>query len=165
MLVFDGCQFAYLHIVPSWQDVVCNPGSVWGVGWGNCCSSHSVHCGPYFLGEFGTAEPARPGPLSDYWAPSWAYVKDERNTGTHLYKDTTRNASQLHPKMKLFLVHCMNCQIAITSWFWKWNVQLVYRGSGHTRFQSRPVVAGSLTGPAAAGSSALVASPTPSAGL
>lgn len=63
--------------VPSWQDVVCIPGSVWGAGWGNYCSSHSVRCGPYFLGGSGTAERARPGPLNDYWAPSWEYVNEE----------------------------------------------------------------------------------------
>lgn len=63
--------------VPSWQYVVCIPGSVWGAGWGNYCSSHSVRCGPYFLGGSGTAERARPGPLNDYWAPSWEYVSEE----------------------------------------------------------------------------------------
>lgn len=64
--------------VPSWQDVVCTLGSVWVAGGGRCCSSHWVHCGPCFLGGSGTAGPARPGPPSEYWAPSWAQVKEER---------------------------------------------------------------------------------------
>lgn len=164
MFVASGSALAS---IPSWQDVVCTPGSVWGVGWGSSCSSHSVHCGPYFLGESGIAEPARPGPPSDCWVPSWEYVVKKKGRDKYFVRYnqdcfTTASANEL-----LVNIMCLikKGRITFTFWFWKWTFLQVFPRSGSTRFQSHPFAGGSLSGPAAAGSSAQVASPTPSAGL
>lgn len=56
-------------------------------------------------------------------------------------------------------------QCAITSLSLMWTFLLVFPGNEHTRFQSHPVDAGSLSGLAAVGSFAQVASPILSVGL
>lgn len=87
------------------------------------------------------------------------------STVMHIQEKEYKRTQSLKDRNELLCSSACYVQCAITSLSLMWTFRLVFPGNEHTRFQSHPVDAGSLSGLATVGSFAQVASPIPSVGL